>query len=93
MESRLRSLTRSVHGTAFANASGSGRCGRIRSAAARFFSWFFVLGREVVSEPLRKMVVNRRGAMRLMQRVAASVSWLMEGLHRANVLGWEDESA
>ena len=29
--------------------------------------------------------------MRLMQRVASSVSWLMEGLHRANVLGWEDE--
>ena len=55
--------------------------------------WFFILGREVVSEPLRKMVVNRRGDMRLMQREAASVSWLMEGLHRANVLGWEGEPA
>ena len=48
--------------------------------------WFFILGREVVSEPLRKMVVNRRGDMRLMQREAASLGWLVEGVHRANVL-------
>ena len=50
-----------------------------------------VEGKEV--DQLDQHVRNLPRGAGVMQREATNLSWLMEGLHRANFLGWADEPA
>ena len=49
--------------------------------------WVFVIGRDVACDTMRRLVMDRKGRMRLLIREASTVTWLLEGVKRMDSLG------
>ena len=49
--------------------------------------WFFIIGRDVACDTMRRLVLDRTGRMRLLFREAESVKWFMEGVGRIEAMG------
>ena len=55
--------------------------------------WFFIIGRNVACDTMRRLVLDRTGRMRLLFREAESMRWLVEGVARIEEMGNWTEGA